>query len=337
MKFEPTIEGFAGILFIGDVHLASTRLGRRIDNYTEAGLDKLRQCARIAKERNLLPVCLGDLYHRPRDNDLVLLSRLSNVLREFAVPMRLLAGSHDRTESWFTEKDADYLLAQFGVLTLIEQPGKVLSMQIGGQRVNLFATPAGCSIPTSVPAETGSHNIMITHHDLDFKGPYPGCSFLTEIENCGMLVNGHMHTQAPMVFKGQTACHNPGSIMRNTVDLKNQQPVVSVWTPAHGASLEAVPLVVTANVFDLTGKEVYAAEPAELKADLPKGFRLSSFSSKLRAAESLGAARTDDGSVLVEEFQAYFEMFEKPDNLKLYLTGMLAELVNERLAAAAAH
>jgi Calcineurin-like phosphoesterase len=343
------IRGYDGILFIGDLHLSSTRLGRRLDDYTEAGLDKLRQCVQIARERNLLPVCLGDLYHRPRDNSLVLLSRLTTVLGEFRAPaigsavgapkreeMLLLAGSHDRTESWFTERDADYLLAQNGVLKLIEQPGLVLTLEIGGKLVNLWATPAGCRVPSSVPAEPNTHNIMVTHHDFDFQGMYPGAEELREIKNCDMLVNGHMHTQAPMVFRGGMACHNPGSVMRNTVDLKKQKPVVSVWTPAHGVSLEPVPLVVAANVFDLTGTEVYAADPRDLKASLPKGLSLSSFASKIRATESLEAARTGDGSVVSEEMQEYFQMFDKPDNLRRYMTGLLNTAIEARVEAAAA-
>lgn len=337
MKFElRVIKGFDGILFIGDVHLLSHRPGRRIDDYASAGLDKLSQCARICRERNLYPVCLGDLFHKARENDLVLLSRLMNVLREFPVPMLVLAGSHDRTESWFTDQDAGQLLEKAGVLELIEDQGKVMTLVVAGQEVNLWATPAGCRIPKSVDAPAGSHNIMVTHHDFDFMGMYPGAEELAEIEGCGMLVNGHMHHPAPMVIRGMTACHNPGSTMRNTVDLVKHKPVVSAWTPAHGASLEAIPLVVAANVFNMTGKEVFAAEPRELKASLPKGLRLSSFAAKLRGSESMDAERTDDGAVLVEEMDSYFKMFDKPDNLRRYLTGLLADVVNERQAEALA-
>lgn len=326
------LTGYAGILFIGDAHLNSIKPGRRIDDYTEAGLDKLSQCAKIAKERNLLPVCLGDLFHRPRENSLVLLSRLGKIMDEFHHPMLLLAGSHDRTESWFTEKDAGQLMEQMGKIQLIEQPGHVLSLDIGGKMVNLWATPAGCHIPDSIAADPAQDNIMITHHDLDFTGPYPGALELKEIENCGLQVNGHMHTQAPMVIRGRTACHNPGSIMRNTVDLRNQKPAVSVWTPAHGSSLETVPLVVADHVFDLTGKEAYAADPRDLKASLPKGLRLSSFATRFRAASSLEAARTEDGAVLIEEVGDYLTRFDKPDNLRRYLTGLLGEAVDARLA-----
>lgn len=324
------IKGFEGFLFIGDSHLVSNRPGRRIDDYATAILGKLSQAAHIAKERRLYPLHLGDLFHRARENSLELLSRTSTVLREFEVPLLLEDGSHDRTESWYTEKDAVSLLASFGLLRLMDKPGKVLTLDINGELVNLWVTPAGCRVPNSIPAEPGTRNIMVTHHDFDFNGKYPGAHELHEIDGCDLLVNGHMHTPTPMVLKGRTACHNPGSISRVSVDLRKHEPVVSVWTPAHRLSLEAVPLAHAKDVFDLTGKEVYAADPKALKAELPKGLRLSSFAAKLRATESLEAGRTDDGSVMVESLDNYFKLFEKPDNLKRYLTGLLSEVIAER-------
>ena len=323
------ITGFEGFLFIGDAHLAN-RPGRRIDDYASAILGKLSQSARIARERRLYPVCLGDLFHKARENDLELLAKTMAVLREFEVPLLVLAGSHDRTESWFTDKDAAQLLGMAGVVRLVEQPGKVLTLDCHGERVHLWAAPAGCPVPHEVDEDPTARNVMITHHDFDFRGMYPGAHELHEIANCDLMVNGHMHTPAPMVLKGRTACHNPGSISRVSVDLRKHEPVVSVWTPVHRLSLEPVPLTHVKDVFDLTGKEVYAADPKALKAELPKGLRLSSFAAKLRSTESLEAGRTDDGSVMVETLDNYFKMFEKPDNLKRYLTGLLAEVIEER-------
>ena len=248
------ITGFEGFLFIGDAHLAN-RPGRRIDDYASAILGKLSQSARIARERRLYPVCLGDLFHKARENDLELLAKTMAVLREFEVPLLVLAGSHDRTESWFTDKDAAQLLGMAGVVRLVEQPGKVLTLDCHGERVHLWAAPAGCPVPHEVDEDPTARNVMITHHDFDFRGMYPGAHELHEIANCDLMVNGHMHTPAPMVLKGRTACHNPGSISRVSVDLRKHEPVVSVWTPVHRLSLEPVPLTHVKDVFDLTGKE----------------------------------------------------------------------------------
>lgn len=336
-----TFTGYDGILFIGDVHSNSRTPSRRLDDYAAASLDKLSQSVKIALERNLLAVCLGDLFHRARENDLTLLSRTMEVLRPLKDPLVLLGGSHDRTETSFTDHDASVLLARAGLLQLIDEPGQFGELVIDGTVVNLWATPAGFNIPDFVDG-AGARNLMVTHHDLDFRGPYPGCHFLKEIENCDLMVNGHMHTPAPMVLKGRTACHNPGSITRPSVDLVKHKPVVSVWTPAHRLSLEAVPLVVADNVFDMTGKEAFAADPRTLKESLPKGLRLSHFAERLRdGQDAMEAGRSSDGVILIEEMQGYFEIFQSPDNVQRYLKGLLAEVVEDHAknpaAVAAAH
>lgn len=332
MTTTATLHGFSGILFMGDTHVASGRIGRRVDDYAAACLDKLRQAAALSKAQNLFPIHLGDLFHRAKENDLTLLGQLMAVLREFPTPPCVIAGSHDRQESWFTQKDAAQLLADVGVVKLWQTPGLVQQLKIGSETVRLFVTPAGAAVPTEVPPAVENHTttIMVTHHDFDFNGKYPDAHELHEILNCDILVNGHMHTPTPVVVKGQTACHNPGSMLRPTVDLKKHEPAVSIWMPEQGQSLLRHTLRYQKDVFDLTGKEVFAADPKELKESLPKGLRLSSFAAKLRGSETLEASRSDDGSVLVEELQNYFNLFDKPDNLKRYITAMLAEVVEAK-------
>lgn len=325
------VMGYKGILFIGDMHLSSGRVGRRLDDYAEAGLAKLKQAAQICRDEKLFPVSLGDLFHKAKENDLPLLSKTMSVLREFPTVPLMVAGSHDKTESWFTEKDAAKLLQDAGVLTLLDTPGLALSLDIDGRIVTLWATPAGSLLPARVKAPTpDSFNIMVTHHDFDFKGMYPGAHELKEIEGCSLLVNGHMHTPVPPVFRGQTHCHNPGSSMRVSVDQKNQQPAVSVWTPTHGVNLERRHLKHQAHVFDLTGKEAYPASEQELKSALPSAPRLSSFAAKLRGDTNLAAGRTDDGAVLIEEIDKYFRLFEKPAVLKKYIGSLLNTQLAER-------
>lgn len=325
------VRGFDGFLFVGDVHLSSQRVGRRMDDYATAILKKLQQAGQIARERNLYPVLLGDLFHRAGENNLELLARVRAVSREeFVVPPLVLGGSHDRREAWFTDGDALKFLADTGSVQLIDQPGWVLTLDTGKETVGLWAAPAGSPIPRKLDSRETDRAILITHHDFDFCGAYPDALALEEIDGCDLHINGHMHTPAPRVMKGRTACYNPGSISRVSVDLKRHKPVVSVWVPAYKLSLEPVELEVVEDVFDLTGKEVFAATPAELKASLPKGLRLSSFAAKLRGAHALEAGRTDDGSVLAEELGAYFTLFDKPPVLKTYLTSLLADVVSAK-------
>lgn len=330
------IHGYDGVLSIGDTHVAN-RPGRRVDDYSTAILGKCSQAAAIARERNLFPVHLGDLFHRARENDLELLQRTAAVLREYPLPLGMglpvVVGSHDPVETKLTDKDALQLMATFGLVFPMGKAGKVLTLVLNsGERVGLWVTPAGQRVPDSIDAEPDTRNIMFTHHDFDFNGLYPDAHELHEIAGCDLMINGHMHKATTMVLKGRTACHNPGSLARVKVDERNHKPVVSVWTPSHGLSLEAVPLVVAENVFDMTGKEVYAADDRTLKANLPKGLSLSRFAAKYRARDTLEAGRTDDGAVMIEALDDYFTLSGKSDNVKRYITGMLADVIKERPA-----
>lgn len=333
------VYGYDGVLFVGDTHIAE-RPGRRIDDYATAIFGKVDQAADVAVERNLFPVHLGDLFNRARENSLVLLARTRTSLSRFPLPagmgLPIASGSHDTVETSLTDKDALQLLAAFGLVFPMDKPGKVLTLVLNsGERVGLWVTPSGYRVPDRIDAEPDTRNIMVTHHDFDFNGLYPDANELHEIEGCDLMVNGHMHKATPMVLKGRTACHNPGSLSRVKVDERHHKPVVSVWTPAHGLSLESVPLTFSEHVFDLTGKEVYAADDRTLKANLPKGLSLSRFAARLRATDSLEADRTNDGAVLAEELDGYFQMTGAPDNLRRYITGMLGEVVEARAAATA--
>ncbi len=324
------IQGFDGILFIGDLHLSSRTPGRRKDNYATAVLAKLEQSVTVAIERNLFPVFLGDIFHRPDENELPLLAAVAAQMRRFSRPPVVVGGSHDRKQSWFSDQDALKFVSGDGRdLSIFDTPGLACALQVGDQRVELWVAPAGAAIPDQVPTTPGAVGILVTHHDFDFGGKYPDAHELKEVGGVQLLVNGHMHTPAPMTMKGRTACHNPGSVGRPSVDLKNHQPKVSAWTPAHGLSLEGIPLMHATDVFDLTGKEVFAATTAELKASLPKGLRLSSFAARLRDTDAMEAGRTDDGSVMVEELANYCELFDKPLVLRAYLGDLLQKTLSD--------
>lgn len=66
------IAGCTGYLIIGDPWLGAERRVGRVDNTWEASLAKLSQALKIATERKLVPVILGDLLHESRDLSKVL-------------------------------------------------------------------------------------------------------------------------------------------------------------------------------------------------------------------------------------------------------------------------
>lgn len=320
---------YKGFLFIGDPHLSSTRPGRRLDEYSQTVLNKLSQAAKICRDKSLYPVILGDLFHRNKENNLELLSKLVEVAREFPCPPIVLEGNHDKAETALTEQDALLLLGVLGVFKLVTAKGFVQTFDFEGKAVHLWATPYGATIDQSIEAKDGL-NVMITHHDLAFAGAYPGAALLTEIDGCDMVVNGHMHKTSPKVVKGQTTWHNPGNISRLSVDTLDHTPAVWAWTPDHGDVLEKHALHFVRDVFDLTGLQVQAASAVELKKTLPRMMRLSQFAELLKVQDTLDAGRSEDASMMTEELENFLEEVEAPQTLRAYLSAMAKEVVAER-------
>lgn len=319
------IKGFRGFLFIGDPHLASYRPGKRMDDYQNAILNKLKQAAQISCDENLVPIILGDLFHNSNENSLTLLSRLTDIARTFPLTPETLEGNHDKEETRLTEKDALSYMHKTRVVSVITKSGLVAEYDFEGQRVRLYATPFGADIPSELPEEDGVLNIMITHHDLNFSGAHVGCKPLSEIKGCHMLVNGHLHKTLPSFNCGMTRAHNPGNIARLSVDVRDHVPAVWEWLPSFGDfELKKHPLQHVQDVFDLTGDQV---APAKSKAAV-KALERSYFAELLSTndASKMEGIKSDDATGIREELKEVFEELHTSDAARLVFDTMMKEL-----------
>lgn len=318
------INGFKGFLFIGDPHLCGYNPGKRLDDYQNAILDKLEQAAAIATEQKLVPVMLGDLFHRPNENSLRLFSRLTDISRRFPILPQTLEGNHDKVETRLTEADALALMHKTGVVNVITQAGLVNEYDFEGQVVRLYAVPYGAEIPAELPEEEGVVNIIITHHELNFSGAHVGCKPLSVIKGCKMLVNGHLHKTLPSFTCGETRAHNPGNIARLTLDVRDAVPSVWSWLPSSGDyELTRHPLRYVAEVFNLTGEHVEAAKP---KASV-KVLEKSHFAELLAGQTKQDGERSDDATSTREDMKACFEELETSEAAQLLLKNLLRETV----------
>lgn len=323
-----------GFLFIGDPHVSSTRPGRRHDDYLESVLAKLGQAARIAHERQLVPVILGDLIHRDAENSISMLTRLARVLREFPCPPLDLEGNHGKAQSRLGVGDIEVLLAEAGVIGLITEPGAVRTYVFGEHRVTLYAVPFGVPVPADLaqygPLEPADTRIVLTHHDLAFDSAYPGAQPLAEVRGAHLLVNGHMHKTAASVRCGMTMLHCPGNIEPLSVDCIDHVPSVWEWTPQTGEALLAHPLAHRRDCFDLTGQLVAAGDAREAVQQLAK----SEFAELLSADAALDAARTDEAAILLEDLEAVLHEAAASEPTATLLRALARE-VSDRAAAAA--
>ena len=308
-----------GILFIGDPHVYSARPGRRRDDYLSSVLEKLTRASEICWERSLLPVILGDLFHRAKENHLPTLARLFETLGHFPVQPLVLGGNHDKNDTLLQESDALSLFAQTGVIDVLDgacRAWRTLETEAGP--VHLWGAPYGAQIPDAIEAGGPGQVVLVTHHDLAFQGAYPGAQLLKEIRGCDMVVNGHMHFTTPSVQKGHTWWHNPGNIEPITIDCKDHKPAVWAWEAGAACeTLERIDLPHNADCFDLTGIAVEPTDAASAAAALPE----SHFAELLAQDEWLGAkAVENDGEAFLEDLAAGLDEIGAADPVRKILT-----------------
>ena len=325
------IESAKGFLFIGDPHVSSKRIGRRRDDYQASVLQKLSDCADLCLLYQLVPVILGDLFHRNDDNNLPMLNGLMRVLKKFPCVPVVLEGNHDKEQTQLSPSDALDLMQLAGVVRVASKEALIEVYNFEGRAVRLWACPYGSQIPDQLPAFEGT-TILLTHHDLAFGSSYPGSQPLKPIANCDMVVNGHMHDTKACVLHEQTWWHNPGNIEPLSVDLAAHVPRAWEWTPEQDcATLTGHDLSHGNDLFDLTGLQVVATDSLEaVQAYQPVA---SQFAQLLRTQSATDAARTDDATILLEDLNDVFETATFSEAATQLMQALATEMVMDVMSS----
>jgi predicted phosphodiesterase len=202
---------YDGVLLIGDPHAASKVVGFRKDNYPRTVLRKLEWCLRYAEESRLLPVCLGDLFHVPRDNANWLLAELIALLAGRGVCG--VYGNHDVRESALGEDDSLNVLVTAGAYRLLtpEDPWRGI---VGGWRAAVFGISWNQPLRGIQRWPEDELVLLVTHHDMGFIGYEQARISCAELEGVDLAVNGHIHRRLEPQIVGGTRWLNPGNIVR---------------------------------------------------------------------------------------------------------------------------
>ena len=239
----------SGCLFIGDPHIAGRCPDFRADDYPSVILEKVAWCLDYAQSNKLLPVFLGDLFDKPRDNPTWMIGRLIEILNGSSAIG--IYGNHDCAEPSLNDNDSLMLLVKSNCLQLVsaENPwtGAMAGrpVLIGGssyreqipdkiaagtkkqstieapsatttEQASLFDEPAEPPTKSRKPTSKKRFGIWITHHDLAI-GDYEGGRFAPfAIGNVDLVVNGHIHRRNEPVQCGKTMWTNPGNISRRS-------------------------------------------------------------------------------------------------------------------------
>jgi len=204
---------YAGLLFIGDPHLAHRNPGARKDEYGRTILGKLRWSFDYAANESLLPCLLGDLFHWPRDNANWLVADFCELL----VDREVLAiyGNHDIQENKVSENDSISVPIKAGLLRLVGEH-TYWQGRVGGRPVIVGGTPYGAFTPGPFsPGISGETLVFwMTHHDIMFPDYAAGRLEITELPGIHVVVNGHIHRRMDPIHRRRTCWLNPGNIAR---------------------------------------------------------------------------------------------------------------------------
>ena len=359
----------SGFLFIGDPHIWSHKPGRRLDeDYLGTLLGKMLWAAEKANEQQLWPVILGDLLHDATDNNLVMISRLTDCLQHFDRKPLVLVGNHDLTEKKLTPGTTLHLLNQTGQILAMTNNGpygifEMVALE-GKVRVLLGGTPYGEAIPQSLlpwveskvlKKDMTSHDdlkkllgvdevVWITHEDLAFDKSYPNAITLAPILGVDVAVNGHMHTNQKPIMKGKTAWFNPGNISRLTIDLIEQIPTVWKWVPKQkeimiGADGLPVPLllgliiphVLGCNILSLEGRVAVVDDLSNLQEKVNEGADLSLLTSSFvdHIKNETHVGRSDDGVFLSSVIKEEMSLQKTPQHIKDIVDRLFEKAINK--------
>ncbi|KAB1441618.1 metallophosphoesterase family protein [Pseudodesulfovibrio senegalensis] len=241
----PEIEG-AGLLFMADPHFADNSPGQRLDGYFEQILAKVEAGLDMAREQELVPVFLGDMFHWPRDNSNRMLVELMRLFVSHGGAQKVwaLVGNHDKHQSRLTDDVSLAVLETAGALRLMKEQGPqfVLRSQTdsGVARTLVCASPDGSPIPKLFerpgddPLLDDPQTVLwLTHHNIRFPEFLDRAYGIKELPGIDWVINGHIHRPQQTVVKGCTTWANPGNISRLTFSRHSLErvPRAHVWTP----------------------------------------------------------------------------------------------------------
>ncbi len=311
---------YEGLLIFGDPHLEGRQPNFRKDDYPNVILKKIEFCLEYCRQHKLQPVCLGDLFDKPRDNSNWMMGNLIEMTQH--TPIIGIFGNHDCAQPELNDDDSLSVLVKSGGYKLVSA-ADFWTGSINGRRLvvagSSYRHPIpktfDCRLVPQVSDKSGSKDarpplvIWLTHHDISFKEYENGRTSVHEIENVDVLVNGHIHRRLDPIVAGKTTWINPGNITRRSRSESNQAHVPkALHVKVSDVGLKFEDVVIPHKPFDEIFHE--AMVPTE------QSHGESAFISGLK---ELTNRRTDSGAGLNEFLKENIGQFE-PDVADQILT-----------------
>lgn len=325
------------LLLIGDPHLTSRRPGRRMDeDIRKTLLGKLRESLSFARKYKAIPLCLGDLFDKEGENNLVLLGGLLSLLTEHeqlgGISLHSIVGNHDLKNTTLSDDTALQLMVYSGRVVLLPNAQAFEVCDLNGYPlIELRAYDSGKEgdmindAKTWSPCHNGIKRMILTHANWAFSGDYPNALALESNINADWVINGHIHHPTHKVHIGKTIWFNPGNITRQTVDCQ-YIPSVYLWDTQ---TQDFISLELThtsyAKTFDQTGRNIRATKFESLNEEASLG----AFVQKIQE-QARNTPATEDGSVLIEILESIYQEEQFPLDAQSMVKIMIESILSKK-------
>ncbi|MGM0501485.1 MAG: metallophosphoesterase [Bacillota bacterium] len=285
------------LLVVNDTHIRGTTPSRRVDNFKETLLTKLREVQQLAEDKDVDYILHGgDLFDRP-DTAPSIVSEFVKLLRGFTVPIYLVAGNHDlyghNPET--LSRTMLGLLVAAGIVKIVPPEGTILEennikLQLTGNSFNYNidnkADAYGIKKKTNV-----DYALHLVHGMLLDRPIFEeGYTLIEDVETeADITVTGHYHLgYGVKEYKG-TSFLNPGALVRVSADLKEigRMPQVALIDLSTGIDIELIKLKSAQQ-----GAEVL--DRSELEKQKFREKRLADFNRQISAAGDFKHFKIDD-------------------------------------------
>ena len=274
------------LLVMNDTHLRGTTPQRRLDNLQQTLLTKLEEVKEIARQEEVDFILHGgDLFDRPNPAPSVV-SEFLKVLREFPVPIYLVAGNHDLYghNPDTISRTMLGLLITSKIVNIVDQP---LVLEKNGLEVGLTGKSYDYNVDTNQSAYSAEHSgevdytIHLVHGMLLDRPVFPSNYTLIEDINAAadIVVSGHYHFGFGVQEFAGTKFVNPGALVRLSADVReiSRTPKVAVIDLENGIEIGEIEL-------DSAQPGDKVLDRSELEAAEVKEKRLAEFTQTVKAA-----------------------------------------------------
>ena len=285
------------LLVVNDTHIRGTTPSRRVDNFKETLLNKLTEVQQLVEEKEVDYVLhSGDLFDRP-DTAPSIVSEFVKVLRNFTVPIYLVAGNHDlygHNPETLSRTMLGLLVAS-GIVNLIPEQGIILEkdsvkLQLTGKSFD-YNIDNNADVYGIKKQESVDYALHLAHGMLLDKPVFEdGYTLIEDVKTeADITVTGHYHLGYGIKeFEGSYFL-NPGSLVRVSADLKEiaRMPKVALIDFSEEININLIELETAKE-----GEQVL--DRSELEKQKFREKKLADFNRQISAAGDFKYFKIDD-------------------------------------------